>query len=266
MNGRMYDPKLGRFLSPDNYVQLPDNPQNLNRYSYCLNNPLKYADPDGQWFIPSVISGFVKGFKNFVTGNGNVFSPLTEAFRNGFNDLKVTWGLFKGTPKQILSRFTKELPQTIIGLNYSYARLVYEEIDKVEYFDGATYVINVKNTKGNGVTLGSYININSNSVPYDNGHFAPYNSYLYAHEYGHYLQSQDVGWNYLTKYGIPSIINAASNNGKKEYCWNENIKSYVKVSSHQAYWTEIDANTRAQEYFRKVLGNLWTFQDKYPVR
>ncbi len=33
-NGRLYDPVLGRFFSPDNYVQMPDNSQNLNRYSY----------------------------------------------------------------------------------------------------------------------------------------------------------------------------------------------------------------------------------------
>ena len=43
MNARLYDPVLGRFLSPDPYVQMPDNLQNLNRYSYCLNNPLAYV-------------------------------------------------------------------------------------------------------------------------------------------------------------------------------------------------------------------------------
>jgi len=37
MNGRLYDPLLGRFLSPDNYVQMPDFSQNFNRYSYALN-------------------------------------------------------------------------------------------------------------------------------------------------------------------------------------------------------------------------------------
>ncbi|KXB36721.1 RHS repeat-associated core domain protein [Bacteroidales bacterium KA00344] len=50
MNGRLYDPVLGRFFSPDNYVQMPDNSQNFNRYSYCLNNPLKYTDPSGNLF------------------------------------------------------------------------------------------------------------------------------------------------------------------------------------------------------------------------
>jgi RHS repeat-associated protein len=42
MNGRLDDPKLHRFLQPDNYVQNPDNTQNYNRCGYVLNNPLKY--------------------------------------------------------------------------------------------------------------------------------------------------------------------------------------------------------------------------------
>ena len=62
MNGRMYDPQLGRFLSPDPFIQAPTDPQNYNRYSYCLNNPLKYTDPDGEWFwIPAVIIGAYLG-------------------------------------------------------------------------------------------------------------------------------------------------------------------------------------------------------------
>jgi len=51
MNGRVYDPVVGRFLSPDNNIQSPYNVQNYNRYSYCLNNPLMYTDPSGYtWF------------------------------------------------------------------------------------------------------------------------------------------------------------------------------------------------------------------------
>ena len=49
MNGRTYDPLLGRFLSPDNYVQAPYYTQSYNRYSYVLNNPLKYTDPSGEF-------------------------------------------------------------------------------------------------------------------------------------------------------------------------------------------------------------------------
>ncbi|GJL64185.1 MAG: hypothetical protein NPIRA04_28390 [Nitrospirales bacterium] len=45
---RYYDPVLGRFISPDTIVPNPGNPQSLNRYSYVLNNPLRYTDPSGQ--------------------------------------------------------------------------------------------------------------------------------------------------------------------------------------------------------------------------
>ena len=46
-NGRMYDPVLAHFLSPDPYIQSPENPLNYNRYSYCLFSPLQYVDPSG---------------------------------------------------------------------------------------------------------------------------------------------------------------------------------------------------------------------------
>ena len=42
-----YSPKLGRFLSPDTIVPGYANPQNLNRFSYVRNNPLRYIDPTG---------------------------------------------------------------------------------------------------------------------------------------------------------------------------------------------------------------------------
>ena len=48
MNGRLYDPAMHRFLSPDNNLQDPLNTQNYNRYAYVLNNPLNNTDPSGE--------------------------------------------------------------------------------------------------------------------------------------------------------------------------------------------------------------------------
>ncbi len=45
-------PTLGRFLSPDSIVPGYGNPQSLNRYSYVLNNPLRYTDPTGHQEAP----------------------------------------------------------------------------------------------------------------------------------------------------------------------------------------------------------------------
>lgn len=47
MQGRLYDPVLGRFLSPDPIVKDPGDSQNWNRYSYVMNSPTKYVDPTG---------------------------------------------------------------------------------------------------------------------------------------------------------------------------------------------------------------------------
>jgi len=61
MNGRVYDPLTGQFFSPDNYVQSPDFTQNFNRYTYCLNNPLIYVDPDGNtWLLFKFLSNIGK--------------------------------------------------------------------------------------------------------------------------------------------------------------------------------------------------------------
>jgi len=81
MNARLYDPVLGRFLSPDPYVQMLDFTQNFNRYSYCLNNPLKYVDKDGEfWFLPAIIAFVVNYATTGITkgdwGLKNIGSSL----------------------------------------------------------------------------------------------------------------------------------------------------------------------------------------------
>jgi hypothetical protein len=60
MNGRIYDPTLGRFLQADPHIQAPSNSQNYNRYSYVLNNPMSYTDPSGYFF--KALGKFVKKY------------------------------------------------------------------------------------------------------------------------------------------------------------------------------------------------------------
>ena len=47
MRGRMYDPRLGRFITADPFATEPLNPQGLNRYAYVQNNPVNFTDPSG---------------------------------------------------------------------------------------------------------------------------------------------------------------------------------------------------------------------------
>ena len=55
MNGRVYDPAVAQFLSPDPYIQDAGNWLNYNRYAYCYNNPTRYVDPDGEIAITATI-------------------------------------------------------------------------------------------------------------------------------------------------------------------------------------------------------------------
>lgn len=71
MNGRLYDPLIARMLSPDNYVQSEGNPQNYNRFSYVLNNPLKYTDPDGEIIVPILVGAAIGVLTNGINNSIN---------------------------------------------------------------------------------------------------------------------------------------------------------------------------------------------------
>ena len=70
MNGRVYDPTVGRFLSADPYLQAPYNSQSYNRYTYVMNNPLNLVDPSGYfWGIGSWFKRKGKSLVNHVKDN-----------------------------------------------------------------------------------------------------------------------------------------------------------------------------------------------------
>ena len=130
MNGRMYDPLLARFLSPDPFVQMPDFSQNFNRYTYCLNNPLIYTDPSGEFWhliIGAAIGGAInwvangadlswEGLSYFATGAvsgaltaafpgaaigitagaGAANSAIGQGFNNGWNNINLQQVAFDG--------------------------------------------------------------------------------------------------------------------------------------------------------------------------
>ena len=52
MNGRVYDPRTGRFLSPDPVVENPAFSQRWNSYSHDANSPLSLVDPTGRSNAP----------------------------------------------------------------------------------------------------------------------------------------------------------------------------------------------------------------------
>jgi RHS repeat-associated protein len=78
MNGRVYDPRWGRFLQADPIVQDPEDLQSFNRYSYVMNSPLSFIDP----------SGFsARSFNRFITR----FTALHGDFAHSYIDRR--WGM-----------------------------------------------------------------------------------------------------------------------------------------------------------------------------
>ncbi|MHB8474099.1 MAG: RHS repeat domain-containing protein, partial [Gammaproteobacteria bacterium] len=99
MNGRIYDPTLGRFLSADPTVQSPGNPQTLNRYTYANNNPLSYTDPSGfslkGWLVDTwhsiernpivrAVAAIALGYLTFGYVGFLTSSPWIGGFAGGF--------------------------------------------------------------------------------------------------------------------------------------------------------------------------------------
>ena len=75
MNGRLYDPVIARFFSPDKYVANSSFTQDFNRYTYARNNPLLYTDPSGELiWIPIVIGAFIGAMINVAVNADNITS------------------------------------------------------------------------------------------------------------------------------------------------------------------------------------------------
>ncbi|MEF7613631.1 RHS repeat-associated core domain-containing protein [Aquincola sp. MAHUQ-54] len=113
MNGRVFDPTLGRFMQADPFVQDPLALQNYDRYAYCYNNPLTCTDPSGYfslsklwkklrpfvgiaisfWLAPGApIWGAEWGF----LGATGITSPLAQAAVAGFVGGAVGSGSLQG--------------------------------------------------------------------------------------------------------------------------------------------------------------------------
>lgn len=82
---RLYDPELGRFLTPDSIVPNPKNPQALNRYSYVINNPMAYSDPSGHGFWSSFWNSLVEAFTH-PSGEISVGVSFNTDFNSSYSN------------------------------------------------------------------------------------------------------------------------------------------------------------------------------------
>jgi RHS repeat-associated protein len=78
MNGRIYDPLLGRFMTADPTIASILDGQAYNRYSYLRNNPLNDTDPSGFCGIFSCIAKFFGHVVKEVIKVGDTINPLAK--------------------------------------------------------------------------------------------------------------------------------------------------------------------------------------------
>ncbi|MFB6306746.1 MAG: hypothetical protein ABEH43_07130, partial [Flavobacteriales bacterium] len=168
----------------------------------------------------------------------------THIFR-GKTDWMILGGKFATDPNkstgeqawEVASRFTWQLPQTMVG--FGFAQVVnmtgaYGGLDgTIDHKYGAT-VLETKNDRWGGVTLGNYI-IGDADIEADA------DNPLFQHEYGHYIQSQKMGPAYFSRIGIPSALSEGD---------------------HDLHPVEQDANRRAFLYFNKNLSDFKDDDDK----
>jgi len=127
-----------------------------------------------------------------------------------------------------------QFPQIVVGVIFLQLLKIFVGIQKVGYYKG-TMVFETNKEKWGGMSFGKCIVGQKGIKAYPDDP-------LFQHEYGHYIQSRKLGWYYLSKIGIPSLL---SNNSKP----------------HNDHPVEQDANARAYEYFSKTVKGF-NYKDK----
>lgn len=244
MNGRLYAPKTSRMINADNFVQDELNTQSYNRYSYALNNPVKYTDPSGEFIGTAFTFLWDLGDKVFTEGAIDPtcrscrqrawrdFDPTRRGSKTN-NAWRIDRGLFEGNAGQIFTRLTWELPQTVIGNLSTHVLNVAGMVNDVNYFRGATVIDS--DLEGGAYTAGTYI-------VGPEGFRPDFRDHLFVHEYGHYIQSRIFGPFYFTLVALPSVTDF----------WL--VDELFGEDLHDTRWYETHANRLTANYFDREFG------------
>ncbi|OGW83658.1 MAG: hypothetical protein A2987_04765 [Omnitrophica bacterium RIFCSPLOWO2_01_FULL_45_10] len=127
---RYYDPEIGRFITADPTIQRPYDPQDLNRYSYCRNNPINYTDPSGlSWWkkawraikkpLLAAVIVIIAVAVPYILAGTNVLEAfsMTATLVAGSSSAASAVVLGTGEGRQLIERVGKEVFVDILGMS-----------------------------------------------------------------------------------------------------------------------------------------------------
>mgnify|MGYP001011239774 FL=1 len=102
LRARHYDPATSRMLTEDIYRGDIEDPQSLNLYTYCENNPIKYIDPSG-YKCMDAIAGWAKSVDDalFFGAGGWISNKIRKLFGAEEND----WEYLKSNNKDFATTY-----------------------------------------------------------------------------------------------------------------------------------------------------------------
>ena len=264
---------------------------NFSYTETCSGKVLKYTDPSGykvkwwQWalgaalldpisalttagFAASTLAGMLGGvagityttttINSILMFNDNDWKDVSTKIKNSW---KINNGLFVtdnnknfwGRTWELTSRFSWEAPQTMGGYYFTQVRNAIGDVNRVDYFGGATYATKENAGYRDGVALGNFLNINISDKITGSFKDRVLSDPLFMHEFGHTFDSKIFGPIYLFAIGMPSLISAN----------NSTTIEGTPFQTHDRYWTERRANRHAKKYFGKHYDVDWNGYSPY---
>ena len=237
MNGRVYDPWLGRFLSPDPFVQAPSYSQNYNRYSYAFNNPLKYIDPSGYNTGPYEESG--TGFR--MGGRGGIY------YSNGFTSCS-TLGIGQASFARMDAHYindkiynlSKEIENNSVTFTGQQARNIFAcmkegfNIYMVQAFGNNTLVMSLGDIGEINIAQNGGINFSNNNA-------------------GAYISEKEIFSNGFSDGGDITLTNEEIRANAQKY-YNSFDHSFIASMKRFFRYGKQNSNTKSHYSFYRGLG------------
>ena len=127
---RFYSSGLGRFIQPDSIIPNPANPQDHNRFSYVLNNPVQFNDPSGHSVDCAIGEQYCQAGKLNVKKRANDLY-LDRRFRDKMNGTTTQWQQLTAKERSILSEggWSEKKHEAAQQLDFCLEHMNYPECD-----------------------------------------------------------------------------------------------------------------------------------------